>query len=185
MKPYEAEVRFFVDENFKEKLEKMGFVVKFEYSFEDLFFCPPDGWKGEGKTLRARNWGDECEVLFTSVEKVKVGDVEFKRSKYPEGKVKLYEGSLKDCVQLLEDMEFVPCGVVKKEVGYIMSDGRAEVALELINGRWVLEVEVKGEDPEAAASEIREVARRLGLKNPISLSTFELFVKGTRTTSPS
>ncbi|ABU81844.1 CYTH domain-containing protein [Ignicoccus hospitalis] len=184
MKPYEAEARFFVHEGFKETLERMGFKVVYEYKFVDHFYCPPGGWREEGKTLRARDWGGRCEVLFTRVEKLKFGDLEFKRSLYPQGKVKLYEGSLEECVKLLEDMEFVKCGEVRKEEGYIMSNGDVEVALEKINGKWVLEVEVEGADPNSAYLKMKEIMKLLGLKSPTSKSTFELF-SNTNTTGPS
>ena len=184
MKAYEAEARFFVDDSFKEKLEKMGFKVVYAYAFEDVFFCPEGGWKEEGKTLRIRDWGDKCEVLFTKVKKFKFKDLEFKRSYYPEGKVKLYEGDRGACERLLKDMEFVECGRVKKEEGYIMSDGEVEVALEKINGKWVLEVEVEGSDIEEAYTKMRYIMNKLGLKNPTSKSTFELF-SSTSTKHPS
>ncbi|NPA84973.1 MAG: hypothetical protein GXO07_03095 [Crenarchaeota archaeon] len=184
MKAYEAEARFFVDEKFKEKLEKMGFKVVYPYSFEDAFYCPKGGWSEEGKTLRIRDWGDKCEILFTHVDKFKFRDLEFKRSRYKEGKVKLYEGSREECEELLRDMEFEECGRVKKEEGYIMSNGEFEVALEKIDGKWVLEVEVEGGDPEEAYRRMRYIMKFLGLKDPTSKSTYELF-SSTSTRRPS
>ncbi len=181
VKPFEAEARFFVDKNFKDKLSSMGFKIIKEYSFEDTFFCPKGGWNEGGKTLRVRNWGDQCEVLFTKVKKFKFGDLEFKRSEYPEGKLKLFEGPEERCFQLMRDLEMVECGKVKKEIGYLMSDGTITVALEKINGKWVLEVEVEGEDPKEAAKKMRKIMEKLGLKEPLSDSTYELFVRNTST----
>ncbi len=185
MKPYEAEARFFVTPDFKKKLESMGFKVVYSYSFEDVFYCPEGGWDEEGKTLRIRDWGDKCEVLFTKVKKFKFKDLEFKRSEYPEGKVKLYEGDRGACERLLKDLGFVECGRVKKDEGYIMSDGEVEVALERIGDKWVLEVEVEGENVDEAYKKMREIMGKLGLKEPLGKSTFELFVSNTSTNSPS
>ena len=185
VKPFEAEARFFVGEDFKEMLEKLGFKVIKEYSFEDTFFCPRGGWSEEGKTLRIRDWGDRCEVLFTKVKKFRFGDVEFKRSEYPEGKLKLFEGPKERCLKLMKDLEMVECGKVKKEVGYLLSNGEVTVALEKINGKWVLEVEVEGDDPKEAAERMKHIMSRLGLSEPLSGSTYELFVKSTNTSNPS
>lgn len=185
VKPFEAEARFFVQEDFKEKLESMGFKVVKEYSFEDTFFCPRGGWREEGKTLRIRDWGEYCEVLFSKVRKFKFKDVEFKRSEYPEGKLKLFEGERERCFKLMKDLEMVECGRVKKEVGYLMSNGKITVALERIDGKWVLEVEVEGHDPQEAYRRMREIMKILGLSNPLSSSTYELFVKSTSTNNPS
>lgn len=185
VKPFEAEARFFVGEDFKEMLEKLGFKVIKEYSFEDTFFCPRGGWSEEGKTLRIRDWGDRCEVLFTKVKKFRFGDVEFKRSEYPEGKLKLFEGPKERCLEIMKDLEMVECGKVKKEVGYLLSNGEVTVALEKINGKWVLEVEVEGDDPKEAAERMKHIMSRLGLSEPLSGSTYELFVKSTNTSNPS
>ncbi|UXD22518.1 hypothetical protein IPA_05755 [Ignicoccus pacificus DSM 13166] len=174
VKPYEVEARFIVSNDFKDKLEKMGFKVTKEYRFTDHFFRPRGGWRGN-KSLRARDWGEFCEVLFDHIEVFERDGIKVKRSIYPEGKVKLYEGTLESCLKLLEDMEFEKCGEIKKDIGYLMSDGELMVALEKINGKWVLEIELNGEDLDKAIEEMKKAMRKLGLGKPSGTSTRELF----------
>ena len=174
VKPYEAEVRFFVPPNYRKRLEELGFRVTKEYSFTDHFFEPFEGWKGN-KSLRARDWGDRCEILFDSVDIVEINGLRFKRSKYPEGKVKLFEGSLSRCLELLGDMQFRKCGEIRKEEGYLMTDGEHTVALEKINGKYVLEIEVEGFDVSEAFKKIEDIMNLLDLKEIAGASTREIF----------
>ncbi len=174
VKPYEVEARFIVPPDFKDKLIKMGFKVIKEYTFTDHFFRPKGGWSGE-KSLRARDWGERCEILFDHIQIKEVNGIRVKRSKYPEGKVKLYEGQVERCLELLEDMEFERCGIIEKEEGYLLSNGKYTVALEKINGKWVLEIEVEGKDVDKAIDELRRISEELGLGSPDAVSTRELF----------
>ena len=175
-KPFEAEARFEVPGNFLEKLINMGFEITLKYSFEDVFFSPRGGWKEKGKLLRVRKWHDgRCEVLFTRVEVIEVNGLSFKRSLYKEGKVKLYEGLGEECEALLKDMEFEECGRIKKEEGYLLRKGDVEVALERINGRWLLEIEVEGRELEEARKNMERIMRLLNLKNPIPKPVAEIF----------
>jgi len=124
--------------------------------------------------------------LFDVVETLEIDGIRIKRSKYPEGKVKLFQGSLERCLELIKDMEFEKCGEVKKEVGYLMSDGTHTVALEKIARSWVLEIEVEGENVREAVKKIKEIMEELGLDRPSATSTRELLgIKCTNTTSPS
>ncbi|ALU12632.1 hypothetical protein EYM_05945 [Ignicoccus islandicus DSM 13165] len=173
VKPFEVEARFLVDERFLEKLLSMGFKVIREYAFTDYFYEPPSGWKGN-KALRIRDWGNSCEVLFDSIDVIETNGIKVKRSKFKEGKVKLYEGSRKECEKLLEEMEFQRKFVIEKERGYLLNNGRYTVALERILGKWVLEVEVNGEDLEKAVSEMKRIMRELGLERPVATTTREL-----------
>ncbi len=175
-KPFEAEVRFEVPNNFLKKLLDEGYKITLKYSFEDVFFSPRGGWREKGKLLRVRRWHDgKCEVLFTKVNIVEREGLSFKRSSYKEGKVRLYEGVGRECESLLKDMEFEECGRIKKEEGYLLRKGDVELALERINDKWLLEVEVEGNDLKEAEEAIKRIMMALGLKNPIPKPVAEIF----------
>ena len=174
-KPFEAEARFVVREDFLKKLREMGFNIVLEYSFKDIFYRPKGGWREKGKLLRVREWNDgRCEVLFTNVSIIG-GEVKFKRSKYKEGKVKLYEGMGNECRALIEDLEFEECGTIVKEVGYLMRKDWIDVALERVNGVWLLEIEVEGNSIDEAKDKMKKIMELLGLKNPIPKPVAEIF----------
>ncbi len=175
-KPFEAEARFEVGSDFLKKLLNMGFEITLKYSFEDIFYKPKGGWSEKGKLLRVRKWDSgKCEILFTKIEIVEEGGLKFKRSLYKEGKVKLYEGKGNECERLVEDLEFIPCGRIRKEEGYLMKMDDIEVALEKINGKWLLELEVEGMNLNEAKKRMKYIMERLGLGNPIPKPVAEIF----------
>src|SRR5207245_2342662 len=97
--PFECEVRFLIDdvEAFRRRIATLGGRVRFEYAFTDHYYRPPGGaWDPRTRALRVREHhrpAQPSEVLLTWTDVVQVNGLSFKRSRFPEGKVRLYAAS--------------------------------------------------------------------------------------------
>ncbi|NQU07334.1 MAG: CYTH domain-containing protein, partial [Candidatus Abyssubacteria bacterium] len=154
---FECEVRFTIEDiaAFKQRLEELGAELLFPYEFTDHYFRPRGGeWDLSEKNLRIRHWATPPEpttVFFVKTEIVTIGDLQFKRALYPQGKVPLFSGSPEECRSLLDDLGFEPWfDVAKKDAAIweVAKHGFKTVA-EFIEGLgWTGELEFEGEDPQ-------------------------------------
>src|SRR5712692_6046924 len=160
--PFECEVRFLVDdrEAWQRRLAARGGRVRFEYAFTDHYYRPAGGPGDRARTLRIREHHrptPSCEVLLTWTDLVQLDGLSFKRSRFPEGKVRLYAGTLAACRTVTDGLGYEPWLVVRKLAGsfYEVPDV-GELVIEEVEGiGWMGEVEVAGESPTVAAAAIR------------------------------
>ncbi len=169
--PYECEVRFLIDDidAFRRRLTSVGGRARFEYAFTDHYYRPPGGiWDPRERALRIREHhrpAQPAEVLLTWTDLVHVGGLSFKRSRFPEGKVRLYAGALADCRAVAGGLGYEPWLIVRKAAGLFYEIPQlGELVAEQVDGiGWMCEVEVEGEDSAAAAAAIRRKLDALGV----------------------
>lgn len=169
--PFECEVRFGIDDiaAFHRRLAGLGARVALDYAFTDHYYRPAHApWDPRERALRIREHHApplEAEVLLTHVEIARAGGVPFKRSRFAEGKVRLYAGGVRDCRAVVESLGFVPWIAVRKHDGRLFEiPGLGGLITERIDGvGWMAEVEEAGADPTAAAEAIRATLERLGV----------------------
>jgi adenylate cyclase class IV len=181
--PYECEVRFGIDdiEDFQARLGRLGARVAFPYEFTDHYYKPPTrNWDPVEKNIRIRQWiqpQKESTVYFVKLEVVSIEGLQFKRSLYPEGKLPLLTGPLDACRALLDDLGFEFWFSLRKEKARLWEVPQHGffTAVEYIEGLgWTAELEFDGEDPQQAASSIRQALKALKIPrqkvthNPIS-----------------
>ena len=181
--PFECEVRFGIDdiEDFEARLGRLGAKISFPYEFVDHYYRPPAAtWDPIEKNIRIRQWirpQKESTVYFVKLEIVSIGNLKFKRSLYPEGKLPLFTGPLDTCRALLDDLGFEFWFSLRKEKARLWEVPRHGffTAVEYIEGLgWTAEIEFEGEDPQKAASAIRQaldvlnIPRQKVSHNPIS-----------------
>lgn len=171
---YEAEIRFFIGdpEAFLKRIEELGGKQIKNYSFNDLCYKPRGrpGWDPAKKVLRVREWlepKESAQVLFTSTDVIFAEGLAFKRTNYPEGKIKLYRGELQHAQMLLSDLGFEFWFEVRKLMGRLYEleklDGEV-VAFERVQAiGYVGEAEEWGEDLGDVARRMRRVIDALGL----------------------
>ena len=181
--PFECEVRFGIDdiEDFEARLGRLGARIAYPYEFTDHYYRPPaTTWDPIEKNIRIRQWirpQKESTIYFVKLEIVSIGNLKFKRSLYPEGKLPLFTGPLDMCRVLLDDLGFEFWFSLKKEKARLWEVPRHGfcTAVEYIEGLgWTAEIEFEGEDPQKAASAIRQaldvlnIPRQNVTHNPIS-----------------
>lgn len=172
--PFECEVRVRVEDidAFHRRLAALGAVLREPYAFTDHYHRPavPAGehWDPRTQALRIReHMSPEAgsELLLTSVEMSSAEGLSFKRSRFPEGKVRLYAGSPADCRAIVESLGFVPWISVRKRDGRLFEIPEVgSLVTEHVEGvGWMCEIEEEGADPERAAARIRAKLERLGV----------------------
>lgn len=181
--PYECEVRFCIDdiEDFQARLEHLGAKIAFPYEFTDHYYKPPaEYWDPVEKNIRIRQWvkpRKESTIYFVKLEIISIGELQFKRSLFPEGKLPLLTGPLDTCRKLLDDLGFEFWFSLRKEKARLWEVPRHGffTAVEYIEGLgWTAELEFEGQDPHKAASSIRHALDALKIPqqevthNPIS-----------------
>jgi hypothetical protein len=90
-------------------------------------------------------------------EIVTIGELQFKRALYPEGKVPMYSGSMDACCSLLGDLGFEPWfDVVKQHCAlWELPQHGFKTPVEFIEGvGWTGELEFEGENPQEAKENI-------------------------------
>lgn len=168
---FECEVRFPVGdiEAFHRRLGALGARVVLDYAFTDHYVRPAAGlWDPRERALRIReHMSPEAgsEILLTHVEMTSAEGFSFKQSRFPEGKVRLYAGSLADCRRIVESLGFLPWITVRKRDGKLFEIPElGELVTEHVEGvGWMCEVEEEGGDPRAAATAIRRKLEALGV----------------------
>jgi len=169
--PFECEVRFLIDdvEAFRRRIATLGGRVRFEYAFTDHYYRPPGGaWDPRTRALRVREHhrpAQPSEVLLTWTDVVQVNGLSFKRSRFPEGKVRLYAGSADECRTLAAGLGYDPWLVVRKKAGlfYDIPDVGELVAEQVDGIGWMCELEVEGQNPATAAGAILRKLGALGV----------------------
>jgi hypothetical protein len=168
--PYEAEVRFFVPDPqaFWRRIKELHGRVVRPYAFVDHVYRPRSGpWDLSTRTLRLREDllpKAGCEILLSAADVVTVGGLPFKRARLPEGKVRLFAGDRAACEQVLTELGFAPWFCVAHTEGTLWElPAHGGIILERITGRsqdrevsmgWMGEVEVPGQDAQAARARI-------------------------------
>ena len=185
---FECEVRFAIGdiEEFKKRLAELDAKLKYPYEFTDYYYAPEnEKWDSLEKTLRIREWATPqhpTTIYFTKNEIVSIGDVQFKRALYPQGKVPLFSGDVEMCRALLADLGFTSWITIKKERASHWELPRYgfETVAEYIAGLgWSGELEFEGEYPEKAkeniekALDILEISRDMVSFKPISVIVAE------------
>jgi adenylate cyclase class IV len=169
--PFECEVRFLIDdvEVFRRHIATLGGRVRFAYAFTDHYYRPLLGaWDSRTRALRVREHHRPAklsEVLLTWVDLVQVNGLAFKRSRFPEGKVRLHLGPVGECRAIADALGYAPWLVVRKIMCefYDIPDVGELVAEQVDGIGWMCEVEVAGQDPQAAAAAIRRKLDALGV----------------------
>ena len=159
----------------------MGAKIAFPYEFTDHYYKPQVGyWDPVEKNIRIRQWiqPEKASIIyFSKLEIISIDGLQFKRSLYPAGKLPLFTGRLDTCQALLDDLGFKFWFSLRKEKACLW-----EVpwhgfftAVEYIEGLgWTAELEFEGQDPQKAASSIRQaldalkIPRQKITHNPIS-----------------
>ncbi len=167
--PYECEVRVPLSdvEVFRHRIASLDGRVLQEYAFSDHYFRPRwNLWDSRTHALRVREFHrppQPSEVLLTSVEGVEAEGLRFKRSRFAEGKVRLYSGGLAECQRVVESLGFAPWLVVQKHDGVLYDLPRVgKVIVEhVVDVGWMSELEVAGTDPHQVAHRLREMLRVL------------------------
>ncbi len=178
---YESEIRFPISdyETFMDRLKKFEPELLRKHSFKDHILKPSHLsedeaerlWNPSRKVLRVRQWFEPkntSELLFTAVEVVEEGGVRFKRTIFPQGKLKLFEGSFEHAMTLARELGFEPWFTVYKKVGYLYKLrklGDKVVCIEYVEGvGWVGELEFWG-SPREVAESMRECMEALGIES--------------------
>lgn len=181
--PYECEVRFGIDniEDFEARLGCLGAKIALPYEFTDHYYKPSAGyWDPVEKNIRIRQWikpEKDSTIYIVKLEIISIDGLQFKCSLYPEGKLPLFTGTLDMCRNLLDDLGFEFWFSLRKEKARLWEVPRHGffTAVEYIEGPgWTAELEFEGQDPQKAASSIRQALDALQIPmqkvtyNPIS-----------------
>ena len=161
--PFECEVRFLIPDRaaFERGLAQRGASVRFRYAFTDHYYRSWGGeWDPRTRAVRIREHHQPTqasEVLVTWTDMMHAAGLSFKRSRLPEGKVRLYTGTLEASRTVVDALGYDPWLVVRKTACafYDIPDLGALVIEDVEGIGSMAEIEVAGEDPEAAAVSIR------------------------------
>jgi len=182
--PYECEVRFKIDDikKFEAELHRLGARIVLPYEFTDHYYKPPtEYWEPVEKNIRIRQWilpEKESVIYFVKLEIISIEGLQFKRSLYPEGKLPLFTGAFDACRMLLDDLGFEFWFSLSKQKACLWEVPRLGffTAVEYIEGLgWTAELEFEGQDPQGAASSMRQaldalqISREKVSHNPISV----------------
>src|SRR4030067_3205908 len=110
---FECEVRFRVAdiEALHRRRRARGAAVREPSAFTDHYYQPRGmRWDPRAQALRIREMSPEAdsEILLSHVEMTSAEGLSFKRSRFAEGKVRLYAGPLDDCRRIDESLRFLP-----------------------------------------------------------------------------
>jgi len=163
----ECEIRFKIKEGkeFLKRASKLCRIVEI-YSFSDHYFIRGPRWKTGSTSLRIREWRIKnskrvkiCEVLFSKTKEKRVGNLRMKQSSY--GKLKLFEGSKRECWKLVEELEFKYWLTIRKPMGYVLELKRRQntwssrfVCEKIEKLGWWGEVEEHGKNIKAVKRRI-------------------------------
>lgn len=177
---FECEVRFKIKDIkvFKKRLKELDAKFLFPYSFNDYYFRPEKGkWNPEKENIRIREWKKPkrpTKIFFVKNEILSIDGMRFKRAFYPEGKVCLFKGDRKTCQNLLQDLNFKPWFIIKKQKALFwdLPKYRFKTIAEWIPELgWWGELEFEGKDPKKAKVKIENALKVLNI--PKSLATYK------------
>lgn len=161
--PFECEVRFLIPDRaaFERALAQRSGSVRFRYAFTDHYYRPLGGaWDPRTRAVRIREHHQPqqaSEVLVTWTDMIHTAGLSFKRSRLPEGKVRLYTGTIEACRTVVDALGYEPWLIVRKTACafYDVPDVGPLVIEDVEGIGSMAEIEVAGEDPEAAGASIR------------------------------
>jgi len=171
-KLFESEVRFSIPniDEFKKRVDDLGVALIKEYVFTDFYFKPVQGdWNSLEKTIRIREWvrPEKLPVVYLTKHEIQsIGKFSFKKSVYPEGKRVLFTGSVKDCRELLTDLDFQEAYQITKKQGWVWQDLERELefcAEETDVFGWSGEMEIEGTDLNYIEQRIKRHQEYLGI----------------------
>ncbi|MDQ7818975.1 MAG: nucleoside 2-deoxyribosyltransferase [Armatimonadota bacterium] len=173
--PFECEVRFPIGDlaAFRRRVASLGGRAVGEYAFTDHYYRLPGASDPAARSLRVREHHappQPAELLLSWVDLQASGELTFKRSRFPEGKLCLHRADPAACHAVAAALGGVPWVVVRKTAGTLYElPGLGGVAVEHVDGvGWMGEVEAAGADPQAAAAALRRRLEALGVA-PASL----------------
>jgi adenylate cyclase class IV len=169
---FECEVRFFIGnvEEFERVLGRIGARQILSYEFIDYYYRPKGlRWDPLVQTLRIRKHlapRKKSEILLTKVELIEQDGLAFKRSIYPQGKLRLFQGSFEECKGLLEDLGFEEWLKIEKRDGRVMElPNGLRFAYEFVDGLgWTGELEFEGIDVRRVSQLLRRFAQLLEIR---------------------
>ncbi len=118
--PFECEVRFLIPDRaaFERALAQRGGSIRFRYAFTDHYYRPSGGaWDPRTRSMRIREHHQPTqasEVLVTWTDMIHAAGLSFKRSRLPEGKVRVYTGTVEACRTVVDALGYEPWLVVRK-----------------------------------------------------------------------
>lgn len=139
----ESEIRLMIHDikTFRSFLDQHGAVLMKTYSFTDHCYRPAGldhRWVRQDldtKIMRLREWREpqrKSELLYSKVELIENQGVCFKRSVFPGGKLRIFEGDRETIENLMQDWNFEFWFKIEKEEGQL---------LELPKGNFILALE--------------------------------------------
>jgi len=165
---YECEVRIFIKDIslFENKLKELGGRIDFEYEFTDYYYKPKsENWNPTQKNIRIRSWKFPVRGTYIALVKNKIIEGKLKQSEYKDGKIKLYTGTLGECKDVLEDLNFKEWFPVRKQKAKIWDVNEFKTAVEYIEEiGWTAEIEFEGTDLSEAIGKIDNALSKLGIK---------------------
>ncbi|MHA1299973.1 MAG: hypothetical protein ACTSO9_11180 [Candidatus Helarchaeota archaeon] len=162
---YESEVRILFDDikPFLEKIQSLNARIIKNYSFRDHIYKPEaiKNWELEQKVMRIREWPDKSQLLYTKTRIIKMGDLKFKRTYFPQGKILLYEGTLQEAQTILNDWNFKFWFLINKEEGTlyeIKNPFHITFVVEKIKDLgYTAEIEVWGENKDEIYDNFKKI----------------------------
>jgi adenylate cyclase class IV len=157
-KEFESEIRILIQDidEFIKKLDKLKAKIVQKYRFTDHIYIPENpssDWNPKYKTMRIRQHfapDTSSRILFTQNELIKGKIFQFKRSRYPQGKIELFSGDQATAEALLLSWDFHPYFQIEKTDGKLYEIGRPIkfiIAVEKITEfGYSAEVELWGND---------------------------------------
>jgi hypothetical protein len=172
-----VEVRFRLrsPEEFQKQVERVGGRLVSQYAFTDTLLRHRRGGNPSGVTLRVRQYipRGPCALLLNATVARRRRSLVFQISSLPGGKVRLYEGSARDCLRVAQALGFEPSFHVEHAQGRVWKlSGEVEVVVERILGRrgqtavelgWWAEVAAAGSNLREAERRLRSALQGLGL----------------------
>lgn len=171
----EARFRVLSPREFRHRVERAAGRLRARYAFVDTVLQPSTEGLPDVGTLRIRRYWRprrECALLLSTVSTRRAGGP---NTQYPlpAGKVRLYEGSPRDCLRVAHALGFQPAFRVHHSRGEVWKlPGGVEVVLERIRGRlgnhkvelgWWAEVAATGHGLRDAGRRLRSALQRLGM----------------------
>ena len=184
---YECEVRLlnYDFDSLLAKIKALGGEKKLEYDFDDYYFEPKNSTWNTSKNIRVRQWlkpNRPTAIYFSKNTTETIDCIAFKKSVYADGKIKLFEGVLKTCFSILDDLEYIKTITLEKRNGQVwnLPNLNFEIILEHVSDfGWSGELEVSGLEQKKTKQEIERIVQLLELtQEQISFKSMsELFLE--------
>ncbi|NCS97442.1 MAG: hypothetical protein GW762_02540 [Candidatus Pacebacteria bacterium] len=184
---YECEVRLlnYDFDSLLAKIKALGGEKKLEYDFDDYYFEPKNSTWNTSKNIRVRQWlkpNRPTAIYFSKNTTETIDCIAFKKSVYADGKIKLFEGDLKTCFSILDDLEYIKTITLEKRNGQVwnLPNLNFEIILEHVSDfGWSGELEVSGLEQKKTKQEIERIVQLLELtQEQISFKSMsELFLE--------